>query len=72
MAAYLRELDPYGHLVSTSFFNLDGDEAIWNTPGLDLTQSHLYGSLDLAEHCASAARTMTAPVRQSKTAPAAS
>lgn len=39
MAAYLKQNDPYGHLVSTSY----GDDQIWRDPNIDLTMTHMYG-----------------------------
>jgi hypothetical protein len=41
MAQYLRAIDPYDHLISTSFG--EGEQAdVWTMPEIDLTQSHLY------------------------------
>ena len=42
MASYLRELDPYDHLVSTSFAFGPSDGSVWASPGLDYTQFHFY------------------------------
>jgi hypothetical protein len=42
MAAELHKLDPYHHLVTTSFGG-EGDAATWSLPEIDLTQRHLYG-----------------------------
>ena len=42
MAAYLHEIDPYHHLVTTSFSDA-GDKATWSLPEIDLTQRHMYG-----------------------------
>jgi plastocyanin len=45
MAAYLRSLDPYHHLITTSS-DIDTSEAqIWNDPNIDLIQVHDYGPL---------------------------
>lgn len=45
MADALHTLDPYHHLVTTSFGGL-GDKATWSLPEIDLTQRHLYGDKD--------------------------
>lgn len=42
MAAYLHQIDPYHHLVTTSFAGT-GDKATWSLPEIDLTQRHIYG-----------------------------
>lgn len=42
MAVYLKQHDPYGRLVTTSFSGA-GEAAVWNCPEIDLTQSHIYG-----------------------------
>ena len=43
MIAEVRRLDPNRHLVSTSFGNAFGEDAIWRVSELDFVQSHLYG-----------------------------
>ncbi|MBO3800067.1 MAG: hypothetical protein FGF52_03300 [Candidatus Brockarchaeota archaeon] len=43
MAEYLRSIDPYDHLITTSFSNPMGEDLIWRTSGLDFTQTHMYG-----------------------------
>ena len=48
MADVLRKLDPYRHLVTTSFGNCDGHEDIWKLKELDFVQSHCYISADMA------------------------
>lgn len=40
MAGYLKEYDPYGHLISTS---AAVPEAVWEIDAMSLTQSHVYG-----------------------------
>jgi hypothetical protein len=42
MAGYLHQIDPYHHLVTTSFAG-KGDAQTWALPEIDLTQSHFYG-----------------------------
>lgn len=42
MADKLHALDPYRHLVTTSFSDT-GDRATWSLPEIDLTQRHMYG-----------------------------
>ena len=45
MAAYLRSLDPYDHLITTSS-DIDTSAAdIWADPNIDLVQVHDYGAL---------------------------
>ncbi|HSV72965.1 MAG TPA: hypothetical protein VLH79_04330 [Chthonomonadales bacterium] len=39
MAAHLKGIDPYGHLVSTTF----GSDAVWRCPNIDFTMTHMYG-----------------------------
>lgn len=48
MAGVLRELDPYQHLVTTSFGFAEGHPDIWKLLELDFVQSHSYGSKDMA------------------------
>lgn len=48
MAHVLRTLDPYRHLVTTSFSNSDGHEEIWKLKELDFVQSHCYMATDMA------------------------
>ncbi|MHC4206929.1 MAG: cellulase family glycosylhydrolase, partial [Planctomycetota bacterium] len=42
MSDYLRSIDPFGHLITTSD-DTSGFEAIWNLPNIDLAQVHYYG-----------------------------
>ena len=42
MAAYLKEKDPYNHLVTTSFAHESYDPLVWNNPDIDITQTHFY------------------------------
>jgi hypothetical protein len=46
MAAYLRGLDPFGHLITTSFWTNTGPEDYWKLPELDIVQTHLYTNND--------------------------
>ena len=48
MARYVRDLDPYDHLITTSFANPKGDPALWNLPEMEVVQSHEYGPGDKA------------------------
>jgi hypothetical protein len=45
-ARYLRSIDPYSHLITTSFANSQGDPQIDRLPELDYVQTHLYGGTD--------------------------
>ncbi len=40
MAAYLKEIDPNRHMVSTTY----GDASTWDCPDIDFTMTHFYGS----------------------------
>ncbi|MDZ7399114.1 MAG: DUF5060 domain-containing protein [candidate division KSB1 bacterium] len=48
MAAYLRQIDPYDHLITTSFAHGEYD-GIWEIPEIDFTQTHLYNRPNFAE-----------------------
>lgn len=39
MAQFVRSIDPYGHLLTTTY----GDDAVWQLPEMDFTQTHWYG-----------------------------
>lgn len=45
MAAYVRSIDPYHHLLTTTY----GDDAVWSLPDMDYTQTHYYGQGDVAD-----------------------
>ena len=49
MGRYLRQIDPYGHLVSTSFANPSYDDAVWKLDAIDFTQIHSYGERDMVK-----------------------
>jgi hypothetical protein len=46
MAGYLRSLDPFGHLITTSFWTRTGPEDYWKLDNLDVVQTHLYTGND--------------------------
>ncbi len=54
MARYLKgtaqsagpTLDPYAHLVSTTY----GNDEVWKLPEIDFTQTHSYGTGNIADH----------------------
>jgi len=48
MARCLRSIDPWAHLITTSFGDTTGDPAVDSLPELDFVQSHSYGSKDIA------------------------
>lgn len=52
MASYLHSIDVYGHLISNSYSNSDGDEKVQALSALDFTMTHNYGSSDIAEDTA--------------------
>jgi hypothetical protein len=47
MAPVLAALDPYDHLISTSWWSKTGPEACWGIPELDIVQTHSYANNDL-------------------------
>lgn len=47
MAAFLRQIDPYKHLISTSFSYMEFPK-IWQIQQIDLTQTHLYNKPNFA------------------------
>ena len=52
MGRYLRSIDPYNHLVTTSWAGITGDPAVDGLPEMDYIQSHQYGAQDAATHMA--------------------
>jgi hypothetical protein len=42
MSAYLKSIDPYRHLVTTTY----GYDEVWKLPDIDFTQSHSYGTAE--------------------------
>lgn len=40
MAQYVKEVDPYQHLVTTTY----GDDPVWRVAEIDYTQAHTYGA----------------------------
>lgn len=48
MARYLRELDLYDHLITTSWAGVEGDPLVDALPEMDYIQSHQYGARDAA------------------------
>ena len=56
MASYLKSIDPYQHLVTTSASMPPG---VWKLPAMDVTQTHIYGDgtqVDLVTPVAAALR----------------
>jgi len=49
MASYIRSIDPYKHLVTTSFSSSSAGDLIWRQSNLDFAQLHIYGPKDLSE-----------------------
>ncbi|GJM32823.1 MAG: hypothetical protein DHS20C18_18240 [Saprospiraceae bacterium] len=49
MAVFLKENDPYRHLVTTSYAGEDQDPAVWANPDFDFTQTHYYLNLSNLE-----------------------
>ncbi len=48
MARYLRGIDPYRHLITTSTANADRGRALWALPEIDFSQVHRYNADDKA------------------------
>lgn len=46
MSDALRALDPFGHLITTSFWSNTGPPEFWKLPNLDIVQTHLYTNDD--------------------------
>ncbi len=46
MAGYLSKLDPYRHLVTTSWWSKTGPESCWQIPEMDIVQTHCYTGND--------------------------
>ena len=44
MGRYLRSIDPYNHLITTSWAGIKGDPAVDGLPEMDYIQSHQYGA----------------------------
>lgn len=42
MAQYLKSLDPFKHLVTTSYANTEQDPNVWNNTAIDYSQTHFY------------------------------
>ena len=47
MAPVLAALDPYDHLISTSWWTKTGPEACWKIPEMSFVQTHSYANNDL-------------------------
>lgn len=46
MSDYLRSIDPFQHLITTSFWSKTGPEAYWQLPNIDIVQTHCYTNDD--------------------------
>ena len=46
MSEYLAALDPYRHLITTSWWGKTGPEACWRIPRMDIVQTHCYTNND--------------------------
>jgi hypothetical protein len=46
MAGYLRSLDPFRHLITTSFWSNTGPEEFWALEDIDIVQTHCYTNND--------------------------
>lgn len=48
MSRYVRGIDPWKHLQTTSYARSDGDPAVDGLPEMDYVQTHSYGARDIA------------------------
>jgi hypothetical protein len=46
MSDHLRAIDPFKHLITTSFWGNVGPEAFWRLPNIDIAQTHCYTNDD--------------------------
>jgi len=46
MSDHLRAIDPFGHLITTSFWSNTGPEDFWRLPNIDIVQTHCYTNDD--------------------------
>jgi len=46
MSDYLRSIDPFRHLITTSFWSNTGPEAFWKLKNIDIVQTHCYTNDD--------------------------
>jgi endo-1,4-beta-mannosidase len=46
MSDYLRSIDPFGHLITTSFWSKTGPEEYWQLENIDIVQTHCYTNDD--------------------------
>ncbi|MEM9546177.1 MAG: DUF5060 domain-containing protein [Bacteroidota bacterium] len=45
MSSYLKSIDPYGHIVTTSYAHDDEDPLVWSSSDMDITQTHFYNNV---------------------------
>jgi hypothetical protein len=46
MSDHLRSIDPFGHLITTSFWSHTGPPRFWELPNIGIVQTHLYTNDD--------------------------
>ncbi len=46
MSDHLRAIDPFGHLITTSFWSKTGPEEYWGLENIDIVQTHCYTNND--------------------------
>lgn len=49
MSRFIRSVDPYRHLITTSYAGSEGDANVDGLPEMDYAQTHNYGSRDVAQ-----------------------
>ena len=62
MAQHLRALDPWRHLITTSFASPQADPTLMALPELDFAQPHFYGAKDIAKEHAERLPVVAMPV----------
>jgi hypothetical protein len=50
MAGFLRGIDPYNHLITTSYSGARGDERVWGLSGIEYVQAHDYTKVDWGQN----------------------
>lgn len=46
MSEHLAAIDPFDHMITTSFWGGTGPEAFWRLPNMDIVQTHCYTNTD--------------------------
>lgn len=57
MTDYLKTIDPYGHLITTSYAKDNNDPDVWSYPEIDISQTHYYNDVSNLERVLAAGAT---------------